>query len=211
MLLWESYPELTRPGLRHAFSLRTPAVPDARLHAALHPSISSLGWKEEAIVEADQPHGKGVAVVGLAEAGKTIPGVDALVTTEPGVVLAIRAADCGPVWVFDPVRKALGLIHSGRKGTELNIVGATIAVMEGIGCQPENLLVFLGPCIRPPNYETPFAAEIGFQAMEAGAGEYTDSGLDTAERLDRYYSYRAEKGKTGRMWAVGMLDPDFAP
>ena len=60
----------------------------------------------------------------------------------------------------------------------------------------------LGPCIRPPHYEVDFAAEIGRQARD-GRGEdtYHDGGVCTACRLERYYSYRAEKGKTGRMWA----------
>jgi copper oxidase (laccase) domain-containing protein len=68
------------------------------------------------------------------------------------------------------------------------------------------LIVQLGPCIRPPHYEIDFAAEIGRQAARAGVVNFYDCGICTASNLPRYYSYRAEKGKTGRMWAVLMLD-----
>jgi copper oxidase (laccase) domain-containing protein len=64
----------------------------------------------------------------------------------------------------------------------------------------------LGPCIRPPHYEIDFAAEIERQAHACGVRQYHDCGICTASHLDRYYSYRAEKGKTGRMWAVFMIE-----
>ena len=69
-----------------------------------------------------------------------------------------------------------------------------------------NVIVQLGPCIRPPHYEVDFAAEIGRQAARAGIVRFHDCGLCTACDLARYYSYRAEKGKTGRMWGVLMLE-----
>ncbi len=158
------------------------------------------------MIEAEQPHGNGVSVVDAGDEEQVMVGVDALATFAPGVVLAIRAADCGPVFFHDPVRKAVAIAHSGRKGTEHDIVGETMRTLVASGCRAGDIRVFLGPCIRPPHYEVDFAAEIGRQARAAGAGFYADSGLDTAADLGRYYSYRAEKGKTGRMWAVAMLE-----
>ncbi|HEY8967033.1 MAG TPA: polyphenol oxidase family protein [Candidatus Methylacidiphilales bacterium] len=209
MLSWETYPEWAArsPGLRHAFSLRSP-VDDGDLHGLLPASVKALWPDASGLVEAEQPHGNGVAVVGLGEAGTTIPQVDALVTNAPGLVLAVRAADCGPVWFHDPKRNVAAVAHSGRKGTEKDIVGATLQAMErSFGCVPADVAVFLGPCIRPPDYEVDFAAEIGRQAVAAGAGSYLDSGRNTAANLASYYSYRAERGQTGRMWAVAMLNP----
>ncbi len=212
MLTWETFSELTSLAadsgalLRHAFSLRSPLHADAELPALLRPSVSVLGWGEKGVVEAEQPHGHGVAVVGEGEMGNIVPNVDALMTVEPGVVLAIRVADCGPVWFYDARRGAIALAHSGRKGTEQNIVGETVRTMEAaFGCRPSDVAVFLGPCIRPPHYEVDFAAEIARQAERCGVGSYRDCGRDTAANLVSYYSYRAEKGKTGRMWAVAML------
>ena len=205
MFSWETYPQLDAPGLLHAFSLRGSDAPDL-LPSLLRPSIAALGWGEQAVVEAEQPHGNGVYVVDSGDDEKVMPGVDALVTFSPRVVLAIRAADCGPVFFHDPVRKAVAVAHSGRKGTEANIVGETMKTLVASGCRAGDVRVFLGPCIRPPHYEVDFAAEIGRQAWAAGVADYADSGIDTAANVSRYYSYRAEKGKTGRMWAVAMLE-----
>jgi copper oxidase (laccase) domain-containing protein len=72
------------------------------------------------------------------------------------------------------------------------------------------MIVQLSPCIRPPHYEVDFAAEIIRQCRSMGIKEIHDSGVCTACDLRRYYSYRAEKGKTGRMLAVLGLHPTTA-
>jgi copper oxidase (laccase) domain-containing protein len=74
------------------------------------------------------------------------------------------------------------------------------------GSNPRDLVVQLSPCIRPPHYEIDFAAEIVSQCRAAGVMEIHDSGVCTACDLHRYYSYRAEKGKTGRMLALIGLE-----
>ena len=161
----------------------------------------------ETAVQGQQTHGNKVALVpGPASSGERVPEVDGLITNVPGLPLVVRVADCGPVYFYDPVKRAIGLSHSGRKGTEGNITGATISAMrEHFGSKPADIVVQLGPCIRPPHYEVDFAAEIGRQARAAGVVHFHDVGTCTACHLDRYYSYRAEKGKTGRMWGVLML------
>ena len=158
---------------------------------------------------AEQVHGNGVAVVPGAEtrvAGDglpVIPGVDGLVTAAPGDVLGIYVADCGAIWLADRRTGAIGMLHSGKKGTELNILGQAIDLMgEKYGTCPADLVVVLGPCIRPPDYEIDFAAEIARQAEAAGVGEFHDEGENTACDLARHYSYRIEKGCTGRMLAL---------
>ena len=98
---------------------------------------------------------------------------------------------------------AIGLVHSGKKGTERAIVPKAIQQMrEHFGSDPAELIVQLSPCIRPPHYEIDFAAKIIEQCRAAGAKNIHDPGVCTACDIDRYYSYRAEKGKTGRMLAL---------
>jgi copper oxidase (laccase) domain-containing protein len=80
-------------------------------------------------------------------------------------------------------------------------------MVESFGSEPPELIVQLSPCIRPPHYEIDFAAEIVQQCRAIGVKEIYDSGICTACELDRYYSYRAEKGKTGRMLALLGLNP----
>jgi copper oxidase (laccase) domain-containing protein len=121
--------------------------------------------------------------------------------------LVVRVADCGAVFFYDPAQKVIAVAHSGRKGTEGNIVRETIRCLQNTyDTNSENLIVQLGPCIRTPHYEIDFAAEIGRQAKACGVRHYHDCGTCTASHLDRYYSYRAEKGKTGRMWGVFMIE-----
>src|SRR2546430_11848757 len=67
---------------------------------------------------------------------------------------------------------------------------------------PAKMIVHLSPCIRPPHYEIDSASKIIRQFRTLDVQHIHDSGTCTACDLGRYYSYRAEKGKTGRMLAV---------
>ena len=93
-------------------------------------------------------------------------------------------------------------MHSGKKGTELGVVSTAIETMAArFGSRASDLVIQLSPCIRPPHYEIDFAAEIVRQCRDLGVTAVHDCGVCTACDLARYYSYRAEKGRTGRMLA----------
>ena len=144
-----------------------------------------------------------MARVGRADAGKVVRGADALISGERDLTLVVRVADCGPVWLHCGKTGAIGLVHSGRKGTELGIVPAAIRAMKKeFGADPGEMLGLLGPCIRPPHYDVDFAGEIVRQMKAEGVGEIVDSGLCTASDPERFYSYRQEEGRTGRHFAV---------
>ena len=199
----ETFPALRLPGLRHGFSTRSQGGLES-LEAELRGSFTEAGFPVANAASGEQPHGNRIAAV---SAPGRVPDVDALSTAVPGLPLIVRVADCGPVYLYDPVRRVIAAAHSGRRGTEGNIVGETVAHLERVhGSRPGDLIVQLGPCIRPPHYEIDFAAEIARQAARAGVVRFHDGGACTASNLARYYSYRAEKGKTGRMWAVLMLE-----
>jgi len=196
------FPQLSGLPLQHLFTLRQhPAFPDP------DSLLVHLQFPHRHPVQAEQPHGNKVAVAGPQDQGRILPGADALVTRIPGLTLIIRVADCGPVYFYDPVHHCAGIAHSGRKGTEAGVVPATIRQMgESYGSRPEDLLVVLGPCIRPPHYEIDFAAAIAAQARDCGVKDFHDCGCNTASDLARFYSYRMEKGRTGRHYAVLALD-----
>jgi YfiH family protein len=199
----ETFPALRLPRIRHGFTTRSTGDL-VHLEAEMQSTYAALGFPMERAAWGEQPHGNRVASV--TGPGR-VPGVDALSTATTGLPLLVRVADCGPVYFFDPVRRVIALAHSGRRGTEGNIVAETVAhLIDAHGTKPSDLIVELGPCIRPPHYEVDFAAVIGRQAADAGVVRYHDSGSCTASNLDHFYSYRAEKGKTGRMWAILMLD-----
>lgn len=158
---------------------------------------------------AEQIHGCEVAVIPAGdeiEAADGLPivaGVDGILTNRANQMLSIYVADCGAIWLADTKSKAIGLLHSGKKGTECNILGEAVDMMhKRFGTKPADIIAVLSPCIRPPHYEVDFAAEIAAQASNKKIGTFIDCGLNTADDLKRFYSYRAEKGQTGRMMAM---------
>ncbi len=179
-------------------------------HAA---AVSDFAGSSAQWWRAEQVHGTAVAVVPgspqitAPDGLPVVPGTDGLVTCQPGIVLAIYAADCGVIWLADRKTGAIGLLHSGKNGTAGNIFQAALGVMaDQFGTRAEDVTAVLSPCIRKPDYEVDFAAEIGNQAARAGVGCFLDCGLNTASDLDRFYSYRKELGKTGRMMALIVRD-----
>jgi copper oxidase (laccase) domain-containing protein len=169
-------------------------------HASLR---AELGLGRHAFCIAEQVHGAAVAVVEKNGPG-FFPSVDSLVTASEGVCLGIYTADCCAVFLVDPERRAVALAHAGAKGTRLGVVLETVrCLQERFGCNPANLRALLSPCIRPPFYEWDFAGEIRRQLGDAGVGSIVDSNRCTGAEPGRYYSYRIEKGRTGRM--LGLL------
>jgi copper oxidase (laccase) domain-containing protein len=163
-----------------------------------------IGFGEWPLVTVEQIHGDKLAIVDLPiDRDKEFAGCDGLITNQRHIALGIHVADCCAVCIIDPKTPAIGLVHSGKKGTELAIVSKAIEKMRHqFGSDPADLVVQLSPCIRPPHYETNFAATIVEQCRAAGVQQIHNSGVCTACDLQRYYSYRAEKGKTGRMLAL---------
>jgi len=213
----EFFPALQRiAGVRHAFLGRVPGIDVAtdrdqalaRLDAAHRAARAQLGLEERRFATAEQVHGNEIAVLDHSlGANYCCAGADGLITSQPGVSLGIYVADCCAVFLVDPVRHAIGLVHSGKKGTEWAIASRAIAKMqEYFGTAPGDLIVQLSPCIRPPHYEVDFAREIVRQVRASGVQQVHDSGLCTTCDLFRYYSYRAEKGRTGRMLALLALN-----
>lgn len=180
------------------FALRNLAPHHDRIIAAEYPETETRH-------HAEQVHGKGVAVVsGKSPEKITIhPGVDGLVTNLPGQLLAIYVADCAAIYLADPVTRSIALLHSGKKGTELNILSEAVRKMTGAyGTNPADLTCVVSPCIRPPDYDIDFAATIRAQAADLGIGDFHDSCENTASDPAVHYSYRQEKGRTGRMLAL---------
>ncbi len=225
---FEQFPALSAIDIcRHAFTQRIPGVDVShdkaevlkRLNAAHGEIGHAVGMGDWPLFTAQQIHGNKVAVVDLADCSgsrvgcenKEFRGCDGIITNQRGVALGIYVADCCAVYLVDSKTPAIGLVHSGRKGTELGVVTNAIRQMiDRFGSDPGNMIVQLSPCIRPPHYEVDFAAEIIRQFRALGVKEIHDSGICTACDLGRYYSYRAEKGKTGRMLALIGLNPTTA-
>jgi copper oxidase (laccase) domain-containing protein len=210
---FEQFPALNAlGGCRHVFTHRIPGVDVSHDKAEVlqrldnaHSEIRRvIGVSEWPLLTAQQVHGNQIAIVDLpAKSDKHFPSCDGFITNQREIALGIYVADCCAVYIIDPITPAIGLVHSGKKGTELKIAARAIEQMkETFGSNPEEMIVQLSPCIRPPHYEIDFAAEIIRQCRSCGVSQVHDTGTCTACDLNAYYSYRAEKGKTGRMLAL---------
>jgi len=197
---------------RHAFIERIPGIDVShdkaealkRLDAVHREMRDQIGMAEWPLLTVQQIHGNKIAIVDQPVTGDNeFAGCDGMITNQKKIALGIHVADCCAVYIVDPKTPAISLVHSGKKGTERAIVSNAIRQMrEHFGSDPAELTVQLSPCIRPPHYEIDFAAQIVEQCRAAGVNAIHDSGVCTACDIDRYYSYRAEKGKTGRMLAL---------
>jgi len=216
-LPFEQFPALSTVEIcRHVFTQRIPGIDVSNDKAEVLKCLDSahceirktVGLGDWPLVTAQQVHGNKIAVVDTPlKTDKEFPGRDGIITNQRGVALGIYVADCCAIYIVDPKTPAIGLVHSGRKGTGLGVVRNAITQMiDHFGSDPANVIVQLSPCIRPPHYEIDFASEIIRQCRALGVKEIHDSGVCTACDLDRYYSYRAEKGKTGRMLALLGLE-----
>lgn len=78
---------------------------------------------------------------------------DAIVTKKININLAVRAADCLPILLIDPIEYVIGIIHAGWQGAKNGIIENTIKKMQEIGANVNNIISAIGPCIRQPSYE----------------------------------------------------------
>jgi len=124
-------------------------------------AAEAIGWDPAAWTCAEQVHGCRVHRVVRADRGRgaedpesAIPGADAIMTDEPGILLASYYADCVPLLFHDPERGAVALAHAGWRGTVLEIAARTIEAMaREFGSRPEDIRAAVGPAIGPCCYE----------------------------------------------------------
>lgn len=127
-----------------------------------------------------QTHTTNVRKVTAADAGAGIVrerdylDVDGLITDVPGITLVTFYADCVPLYVVDPVKRAIGLSHSGWRGTVGRIGRATVEAMSrAYGSRPEDLMVGIGPSICQECFEV--GEEVAAAFHEGFAKQYRDA------------------------------------
>ncbi|MCC7409909.1 MAG: peptidoglycan editing factor PgeF [Phycisphaeraceae bacterium] len=160
------------------------------------------------------------------------PVADALVTEHPGLLLAVRVADCVPVLLADRSGRRVAAVHAGWRGVAAGVVTHAVGVMrERFGVRPGDLAAAIGPCISLQHFEVgPEVAEqfrgadlaavideksfakphvdlqqaVRLQLRRAGVSESTIDGTDrcTFEHAGEFFSHRRDRGVTGRLAAV---------
>jgi YfiH family protein len=121
---------------------------------------AALGTGLGDFVFARQVHGRQAEVVSAADRGRgtrsaedAIGPADALVTRDPGTVLAIVVGDCVPIVLYDPVARVLAAVHAGWRGTVAGVTQAALAAMATLGARPADVLAGIGPAIAPDRYQ----------------------------------------------------------
>lgn len=171
------------------------------------------------LVGAYQVHSADVVRVDTAWGDDARPHADALVTREPGLLLAIVTADCAPVLFADAAAGVVGAAHAGWKGALAGVTDRTLDAMEAIGADRTRIVAAVGPCIGRASYEVDLAfaarftdadpenerffaasraghaqfdleAYVVHRLAEAGLRRIEALGLDTYPAADRFFSYR---------------------
>lgn len=203
-LTYPAFEELS--GFYHGFSTRLGGVSEG-IYASMNLSFTrgddeacvmenyrriaaAIGFSADTAVCGDQTHTARVRVVTEEDAGKGVicekdyHDVDGLVTNAPGLTLTTFYADCVPLFFIDPVHKAIGLSHSGWRGTVSRIGAETLRVMKKeFGTSPKDVYAAIGPSICQDCYEV--SEDVAFRFYE----EFP------AYREDISLLYQKENGK----------------
>ncbi len=172
-----TFPLLDETGMvRHLFSTRTGGVSKG-VYGSMNLSYTRgdekeavdenfrriaeiFGTTSDMIVCSKQTHTTNVRLVGKGDCGKGVvcpadyDDVDGLITNVPGILLATFYADCVPLYFVDTRHRAIGLSHSGWRGTVGRMGRATLKAMESsFGTKPEDVLAAIGPSICKDCYE----------------------------------------------------------
>jgi YfiH family protein len=131
-------------------------------------AAAALGAGLSDMVFCNQSHGREVRVVTAEDRGRgtlsladAVGSTDALVTTQPGIVLVVMVADCVPIVLYDPVAHVLACVHAGWRGTVARVSEAAVEVMSTLGSRPADVVACLGPAIAPDRYQ------VGAEVAEA--------------------------------------------
>lgn len=183
-LTWPEFEKI--PGFVHGFSTRLGGVSEG-IYSSMNLSFTrgdkeeavrenynrisaALGFSSEDIVTSDQTHTANVRVITAEDRGNGITkprpytDVDGMITNVPGLVLATFYADCVPLYFADPVHKAVGLSHSGWRGTAAGIGAVTVKELQKhYGTRPEDIYAAVGPSICQDCYEVSEDVILEFQ------------------------------------------------
>ena len=166
----------------------------------------------------------------LADRPGVLGEADALITNLPRLAISIRTADCYPILLADSRNRVVAAIHAGWRGTAAQIVRQTLERMQiEFGSQPEDVFAAIGPGIGACCYEVgdEVARQFGhtgqthldlcsenrkqLEAAGVSPQNIEASGVCTFCDAERFFSYRREKEKAGRMTSYIRIGPEIKP
>ncbi|NIR30735.1 MAG: peptidoglycan editing factor PgeF [Gammaproteobacteria bacterium] len=175
----------------------------------------------------------GTRVVAADAATEPVPA-DACISRRPGQVCAVLTADCLPVLLCDRSATCVAAAHAGWRGLSAGVLEATVGAL---GCAPADVLAWLGPAIGPDAYQVGPEVREAFVAVDPGAAtafapcshgrwladlyalarqrlgragvtDIQGGGACTFHEVQRFFSYRRDGRRTGRMATLIWLEPD---
>jgi len=201
---------------------------------------SALNISPDDLICSTQVHGTNIRKVTRHDCGlllQTNPHkADGLITESPHAALMVFTADCVPILLYDPVKKAAGAVHAGWRGTVADIAGITIENMvNSFGCSPADIKAAIGPCISKCCFETDsdvsdaIKSALGQDASNcftkkdnkymidlkeanrillsrAGLTDIAVSDECTSCLPDKYWSHRKTKGERGTQAAIILTE-----
>ncbi|MBQ6795848.1 MAG: peptidoglycan editing factor PgeF [Clostridia bacterium] len=242
-------------GVKHGFTLRNGGVSEGdfgSLNLGLRRGdnpfkalrnieicTDEMGLNKERLTLTYQLHTKNVRFLKEEDIGKGLirewgEGVDGVVTDMLHTPIMTYSADCVPTLLYDGVRKMIGAVHGGWRGTKENIIAEAVRVMAENGCERENIIALIGPAIgiccyevsgdvgeafcekyptmvkRMPNdkYMVDLKGITACQLREAGLKKENieNSNICTACENESFFSHRAQKGRSGLLGGFIQLD-----
>lgn len=189
-------------------------------------SLQSAVTGATGVVVSRQVHGTRVLWHDTVHGLLVLEGADGHATAMPGVLLAVTAADCVPVYLLDPVDRRIALLHAGWRGTADGILSHGIALLKAHGSRIDNLLIHCGIGICGACYEvsTEVFAGCGLAPPKGGKGQLDLRGVlagqarkegvkilsaspwCSAHDSPRFFSHRRSGGTDGRMAAYFALE-----
>jgi YfiH family protein len=170
----------------------------AAVRANRHRAATALGLVPERVVWMRQVHGADVeTIAGPRAPDAGVPEVDAMVTTVPGLALAVLVADCAPVLLADPAAGVVGAAHSGRPGTLAGVVPALVKRMLDHGAEPSRIRAAIGPAACGACYEVPESMRAEVAAVVPAAHATTRAGTPGLDIRAGIVAQLAADGVTG--------------
>jgi polyphenol oxidase len=183
-------------------------------------ALDDLGLSATKLCLLQQEHGN---IVRQAKPGKQVG--DAIVSAEKELVLAVSIADCYPILFYDEIHGVIGAAHAGWRGTVKQIAGHTVDAMLQLGADPSQIKVAIGQGISQKKFEVGPEVIEEFKKNNFPESCWSESrvNLDLCNRVvlqrhgilaeniwslnrctfeEDFFSYRRDRGKTGRMWAL---------
>jgi hypothetical protein len=197
--------------------------------------LGSIGIDYRSLICAKQVHGKNVEYVtgknkgmGALDYDNSIKDADGFITDQPGVPIAVLTADCLSIFIYDPKRPAIGILHAGWRSTEQSISQEGVRAMQDkFGSQAKDLFVGFGPSIRSCCFEVEndFKSNFAFGLLKKDSKVFMDIALINQRQLvdsgvreenifdpafctfsdDNFFSFRKEAQAAGRLISVIML------